>query len=113
MLRDVDLARPFVSLVINRGGFLSRGQTRFFNRDNYMRDAVTSLLIARYNSEGVSGGVGNEDEESGLLRFLNWLIENQEAIKSFIEMIMTLFGVSEDGTTSKVDTSVLGPITRI
>ena len=88
---NVKLAQPFVGLIVNRNDLLSRGGMRLFNRDEYVREAAAALLIERYENEGSNTeGFGDEDE-SPLIRFLNWLIQNQDAIKAFINMIMSLF----------------------
>jgi len=92
---EIRLAEPFVGLVVNRNGLLGRRDTRIFNRDRYVRDAASALLVERYGTEVVASSFG-DDEQSPLIRFLEWLLENQEAIKAFIEMIMSLFVVSSE-----------------
>lgn len=97
MLR-VDLARPLVNLVVKRKGILSRQQARIWNRDSSLMDSATSLLIEKYETETRSSlgeDEEDQDEESGLIRFLNWLIEHQDEIKAFIELIMSLFNNTE------------------
>ena len=92
----LDLARPFVALAVKRRVKLNRGQRRLWNRDGELRDAVTALAMEKYEKadDGLSAEE-DEDEESGLLRFLNWLIEHQDEIKALIEMIMSLFNDAE------------------
>lgn len=95
----VDRARPFVDLVVDRGVGLTRRQKQAW-RSTYVRECVTALLVEKYETEtNVVLSVGaDEEEESGLIKFLQWLIDHQAEIKAFIEMIMSLFN-----TEGKVD----------
>jgi len=88
MLR-IDLTKPFVSIAINRFGLLDRKVAKIFNRDNDIKDAATALLVEKYENE--TKVIFGEEEQSGLIAFFQWLIDNQDAIKAFIEMIMSLF----------------------
>lgn len=101
MLR-VDLAKPMLGLVVDRKGLLSRRNNRLWNRDTNVRDAATALAIEKYEVERFNQGFGedDDDEESGLIRFLNWLIENQDQIKALIEMIMSLFNTEAPNVTT-------------
>ncbi len=100
MLR-IDLTTPLLNLVIERRSVLGRKDSRVWNRDRSLRDVATALAIEKYETENaaVLAAVGDESEESGLMRFLNWLIDHQEEIKSLIQMIMSLFMTSK--TVSK------------
>jgi hypothetical protein len=93
MLR-VELAKPFVSLAVNRFSILDRKAMKLFNRDNDVRDAAAALLIEKYENDA-KVVFGADDEPSGLIAFFQWLINNQDAIKAFIEMIMSLFNSVE------------------
>ena len=93
----VDLSRPLVSLVVNRKGLLSRKENRVFGRDNDMMDTLTAMLIEQKENDKEVVLGEEDDNSSGLIGFLNWLIEHQEQIRALIQMIMTLFASETEG----------------
>lgn len=96
----VDRVVPFVGLTVRRSGILNRRQLKLWGRDKDVREVVAALLLEKYEAElGFIPNFEAGDEESGLMGLLDWLINNQDAIKALIEMIMSLFVTSTKNET--------------
>lgn len=86
----VELSFPMVNLIVNKKVVLDRKIRKVWDRDTSVREAVSALAVEQYYKDtGVM--LGDETDESGLIGFLNWLLENQDKIIAFIKIIMSLF----------------------
>lgn len=98
---NVDTAEPFLMTALPRFRNVSARERRRLERDKWARKAVVALAMedfeVKVNTKELSFG---EEEESFLIRFLEFLIENQDQIIAFIQAIMTLFMNDNDGETS-------------
>jgi hypothetical protein len=96
MLR-LDSAQSALMLHLKKRKVLNLRSFRLFERDSYLRDFATALAVEKYEASLTDTVFGDDDtdQDSPLINFLNWLIENQDQIKALIEMIMSLFAGDE------------------
>ena len=79
-----------------KAGTITRAQAKAM-----LRDTDKLELLGDLAGEKVGEELG-EDEDGPFLRILKFLIENQEALKSLIEMIISLFADSEVASPEEV-----------
>jgi len=100
---NVDSAEPFLMMALPRIRNVSLRDKRRLERDKWSRKAVVALALEDFetavNNREVSVTDLGEDEESFLIRFFKFILEHQEEIMAFIQMIMVLFS-PEDGASS-------------
>lgn len=82
-------------VVVERTG--GRRIRRVLNRDKWMRQAHTQMLVEKWEDDQSRGVVtaAAEEGDGPFISFIKWLVENQDSVIAFFEKLIGLFaGIS-------------------
>jgi hypothetical protein len=94
---NVDVAEPFLMMALPRIKSVSVRERRRLERDKWVRRSVVALAMEDFETAINTNEIAlGEEEESFLIRFFQFILEHQEEILAFIQMIMALFADGDE-----------------